>query len=81
MLSCKNVVDDADRLLAGELTLRQRLAVRLHLLICVHCRRYLHQLKLLLRALPHLRRRASEAEVDAVMARIDRDGAAPRESR
>jgi hypothetical protein len=71
VLSCKQVVDGADRLLAGEISLRQRLAMRLHLLICVHCRRYLRQMGLLLNALPHLRRRAADpAQVDTVMARV-----------
>jgi hypothetical protein len=71
VLSCKQVVDGADRLLAGEMSLRQRLAVRLHLLICIHCRRYLRQMGLLLKALPRLRRRAADpAQVDIVMARI-----------
>lgn len=70
MLSCKQVVDDAEHLLAGEVSLRRRLAIRLHLLICVHCRRYLRQLQLLLAALPHLRGRARPEQVDAVMARL-----------
>lgn len=70
MLSCKQVVDDADHLLAGEVTFRRRLSIRLHLLICVHCRRYLRQLKLLLAALPHLRGRTRPEQVDAVMAQV-----------
>ncbi len=70
MLSCKQVVDRADHLLAGELPWRQRASVFFHLVICVHCRRYLRQLRVLLGALPHLRQRATEAQVDAVMARL-----------
>lgn len=72
MLSCKQVVDRADHVLAGELPWRQRVGVWVHLAICVHCRRYLRQLRVLLPALPHLRQRASEAQVDAVMARLQR---------
>lgn len=72
MLSCKQVVDHSDQLLAGEVSRRQRLAIYLHLLICVHCRRYLRQLRLLLKALPRLRRRAEESEIEAVMQRLQR---------
>lgn len=72
MLSCKQVVDRADHVLAGELPWRQRAGVFVHLVICVHCRRYLRQLRVLLGALPHLRQRASDAQVDAVMARLQR---------
>lgn len=77
MLSCKQVVSDADHLLAGEVTRRQRLAIGLHLLICIHCRRYLRQLRLLLGALPHLRRRTEAEQVDAVMARLQAGSTAP----
>lgn len=72
MLSCKQVVDHSDHLLAGEVSRRQRLAIYLHLLICVHCRRYLRQLRLMLAALPRLRRRAEDSEVDAVMQYVQR---------
>ena len=70
MLSCKQVVDRADALIAGEMTLRQRCAVWYHMAICVNCRRYLRQLKLLLRTLPRLRRRAETEQVEAVMERL-----------
>lgn len=81
MLSCKQVVDRADHLLAGEMPWRQRAGVFFHLVICVHCRRYMRQLRALLAALPHLRPRATEAQVDAVMARLHQPDAAdaPRE--
>lgn len=72
MLSCKQVVDRADHLLANEMPWRQRAGVFFHLAICVHCRRYVRQLRVLLAALPHLRRRATDAQVDAVMARLQR---------
>ena len=70
MLSCKQVVDRADALIAGEMTLRQRWAMWYHLVVCVNCRRYLRQLKLLLQALPRLRRRATPEQVDRVMQRL-----------
>lgn len=70
MLSCKQVVDRADALIAGEMTRRQRCAMWYHLVVCVHCRRYLRQLKLLLQTLPCLRRRAEAEQVEAVMQRL-----------
>ena len=70
MLSCKQVVADADHLIAGEPTLHKKMAIWLHLIICVHCRRYLRQLRLLLRSLPHLKSRSTDEQVDAVWARI-----------
>lgn len=73
MLSCKELVRDADALLDGGLPLRHRLALRLHLFVCVHCRRYLRQLRLMVGA---LRRRgdepASAQEVDQVVAAVRR---------
>lgn len=71
MLSCKQVVDSADALLARELPWRRRLGIYVHVAVCAHCRRYLRQLRTLLTTLPHLRGRATEAQVDAVMARIN----------
>lgn len=71
MLKCKEVVGQADQLLAGELKPRQRAALRLHLMMCHHCRRYVRQLRLLLRAIPRMHQPASEQEVTAVMKRIE----------
>ena len=73
MLSCREVVDDADRWIAGELSWRHRLVMRLHLSMCRHCRRYIHQLKMLIRAVPTMHVRASEEEVARVMDGIDLD--------
>lgn len=70
MLKCREVVDRADRLLDGDLNLRQRVAIKFHLLICHHCRRYISQLRDLVRAIPFMHRQASEAEVADVMAHI-----------
>jgi len=57
MLSCKELVHNADALIDGGLPLRRRLALRLHLFFCVDCRRYLRQLRLMVGA---LRRRAPD---------------------
>lgn len=67
MLKCREVVDNADQLIDGTMSRRQRLAINMHLLICVHCRRYMRQLQALLRAIPLMHGQASEAEVSRVM--------------
>lgn len=74
MLSCREVVIDADQLLDGELNWRRRLAVKLHLLICHNCRRYVRQLRKLIVAIPYMHRRATDEEVSRVMSRIHSQG-------
>ena len=46
MLSCKDLVERSSDYLDGQLRLRERLGVRAHLAMCVHCRRFIRQLKL-----------------------------------
>ncbi len=64
MLTCK----DASHLLSQRqerpLSLRERLGLRLHLWMCVSCRRFEQQLALMRRAMRALRRRV-ETEADA----------------
>ena len=45
MLSCKDITEKASAYLDKDLSWSQRLAVRLHLVMCLHCRRYLYQLR------------------------------------
>jgi hypothetical protein len=55
MLTCRDVVNSATDYMERKLSLRQRLQVRMHLLMCRFCRRYLRQLALtraVLRRLP-----------------------------
>jgi predicted anti-sigma-YlaC factor YlaD len=55
MLSCKELVALSSDLLDARLSLRQRVAVRLHLAMCGRCRRFIRQMKLtqtVLRRLP-----------------------------
>jgi hypothetical protein len=76
MLKCRELVVEADALLDGDLGWRRRLALRLHLFLCVDCRRYLRQLKLMLAALAHSRPATNETQIRELMARIrsgDRD--------
>jgi anti-sigma factor RsiW len=71
MLSCKEIVERVDALLDGDLTLRQRLAVRMHLMLCHRCRRYERQLRFLLRGLSKIHSAASYEEVERVMRSIE----------
>jgi predicted anti-sigma-YlaC factor YlaD len=70
VLKCRETEDNADQLLNGDLNRRQRLAIKMHLLMCRHCRRYVRQLWVLLRAIPFMHGKASEAEVSQVMEHI-----------
>lgn len=47
MLNCKQTSLLVSQSLDRPLTWRERLAVRIHLLICVYCRRFTQQLKLI----------------------------------
>ncbi|MBM4220683.1 MAG: zf-HC2 domain-containing protein [Gammaproteobacteria bacterium] len=50
MLSCKDTSELVSRSLDEELSWRQRIAVRLHLLICGACRRFVAQMGFIRRA-------------------------------
>jgi predicted anti-sigma-YlaC factor YlaD len=51
MLTCREVTAKSSALLDGELGFRDRMAVRMHLAMCVHCRRFVRQLKVLLESM------------------------------
>ena len=53
MLSCRELAEDADRYLDGELSLWERVKVRFHLALCKNCCRYLDQLRLAVATLRH----------------------------
>ena len=67
MLNCREVVKDSGLLIAGELSWQRRLVIRMHLLMCRHCRRYVRQLRVLIRAAPFMHAKASDEEVSKVM--------------
>lgn len=71
MLKCRDIVENADLLIAGELPWPRRLQVRLHLLFCKYCRLYVGQLRLLIDAVPFMHRSATDQEVDDVMKKCD----------
>ena len=70
MLKCRDVVNTADQLLDGDMNHRQLLAIKMHLLMCSHCRRYVRQLRTLLRAIPFMYKKASDTEVSKVMEHV-----------
>jgi predicted anti-sigma-YlaC factor YlaD len=45
-LDCRDVGRNASAYLDGDLRGWARMAMRLHLFMCVHCRRHLHQIRL-----------------------------------
>jgi predicted anti-sigma-YlaC factor YlaD len=51
MKTCRNIHDQASDLLAGELSRSERLVIRLHLMMCSHCRRFMRHLELLANSL------------------------------
>ena len=67
MLKCRDVPAEAELLLDGGLGLGRRMALRLHLFMCGHCRRYLRQLRQLLGAVPQMHGEASDEEVNKVL--------------
>lgn len=69
MLSCKELVAHSSDFLDGQLSFRERLAVRTHLAMCRHCRRFIRQMRLsqaVLRRLPD----TPIPELDALSARL-----------
>lgn len=50
MYNCRHVHEKACALIDDELPARQILAVRMHLLLCSSCRRFMRQLRLLVRS-------------------------------
>lgn len=74
MLKCKDVVERADALVDNTpLGWRERFALRMHLLMCHHCRRYVRQLQALVSS---LRRPPSETtsqdKIEAVLDKLDK---------
>lgn len=65
MLKCRDVPQQSEQLIAGELGFWQRMDLRIHLFICHPCRRYFNQLRVLLKSLPGLadKRTASDEDI------------------
>ena len=72
MLTCKELVAHSSDYLDGQLSLRQRLAVRAHLAMCGNCRRFIRQMKLtqaVIRQMPE----GELPELDALAERLAQD--------
>jgi anti-sigma factor RsiW len=71
VLSCREVVKSASDYLDGNVSWRRRLQMRLHLAMCVHCRRYVGQLALSIATLRGLKQDPVAPDtVDQVMAAL-----------
>ncbi|MGH8462120.1 MAG: zf-HC2 domain-containing protein [Stenotrophobium sp.] len=66
MLNCREVNQRATDYLELQMNWRERLAVRMHLLICWTCRRFLRQLDLTRNTLRRIRLKSSDADEAAV---------------
>lgn len=72
MLSCKELVRETTAAPSLEdLKRQQRWAIRLHTLMCRHCRRYLRQLTALLKLMPRLHRQADDTTVRSIWRAIE----------
>jgi len=56
MPSCKDLYNQAEEFLEGKTGYRTRFAFLIHLLVCVHCRRYLKQFRLVIKTSQHILR-------------------------
>ena len=69
MLSCKELVAQSSDFLDRQMSLRARLAVRMHLAMCHNCRRFIKQMRLsqaVLRKLPQ----GQNADLDALALKL-----------
>jgi len=74
MLNCHKVTDMGSDLLEGRARWTERAAVRLHLMLCDGCRRYLRQLRLAIETIRRVRPRQPDVNADKVLEAIDRSG-------
>ena len=66
MMKCKELSENAGDYLSGELPLGRRIALFLHVMMCIHCRRYLHQLKISVESLRQLSQERGLLQTDKV---------------
>lgn len=75
MLKCRDVEQRADALVDNEpLPWRARMALRLHLLVCHHCRRYVRQLRQLVQSLRRAPQPAAPETVERIMKAVEENG-------
>ncbi|MDH5324981.1 MAG: zf-HC2 domain-containing protein [Gammaproteobacteria bacterium] len=62
MLSCKDITHKADEFLDMKLPWRTRVAFKIHLFMCVNCRRYISQIQLTIKTLAGMSKPAEPDE-------------------
>lgn len=69
MLKCQNLIEMASDYLDGDLPFAQRLSIRFHLFMCIHCKRYLSQFRLSVNTIHELKEEneVSEEKIEAVL--------------
>jgi hypothetical protein len=71
MLKCRDIVHQASDYVDGHMTLRQRLAVGIHLLLCGKCRAFIRHLRTSLAYYRQLQNKELDAaEVRAIVERV-----------
>lgn len=70
MLMCRDLALIASDYLDGELTTRDNLSVRLHLLMCRHCRSFIHSLQT---SVDLMKGHSSQRPDDAFLTRLDHE--------
>ncbi len=71
MLKCKEIVEKSSDFVDGQLTLKGKIDFYWHIFMCVHCRRFLRQLRLMLSSMPYLdEKELTDNEVELIMQRV-----------
>lgn len=71
MLRCREVTEKASRYLDHELGWSDRMQMRIHLMMCRHCARYVRQLKAVVELLQEVRLEAPSDGEDRLVARMN----------
>lgn len=77
MLRCKDVVERASRYIDGEMSWSRRLGMRLHLMMCIHCRRFMRQFRMVRDTLgycPDRQPEPTEQSLRELVERLRKDG-------
>ncbi len=67
MLSCRDIANHAEDIISHSGSWRQRLAIRLHLLMCEHCRRFIAQYRRVSSLVSLVEQPAGDAEIARVL--------------
>lgn len=75
MITCKQVTDRASDYVDTPPGLMSRISLRIHLIMCKHCRRYLHQLRISSRASAEIGKPEppGDDEIDRLVERLKSD--------